>query len=764
MCWLAPARKGCWRQRGLSILEVMLILLLISSALVAAYLGLRASAPAQQATEQSRELEQADEFLIAFVAANNRLPCPDVDNDGVEDCNSSAQKGRLPYRTLGMEGTQFSPGLGKLQYLVQRTASVDLTQLANLNNLFEPIGLNSDATPPDFSGQWAGNNAPLKNYGTTADFCQGLVNGAAQTLTSAQAQAHGPNGAIALAYALVHPGTRDADGDGNFFDGYNATDPNGVDARSRSASPTTYDDQVYYRNYRSLETALDCPRFIASENGVALAAQVIDDVKSIKEANIQSAKQAIATNVVSALLTTWTAITAGTEIATAITGIATSSAALAAAIASCIVLVGCAEIPVWTAALAAFTSAQVAATIAAVASGVAIAGYVAAAAWSAWVMVQAGGSTGETPAIDLDAAIAQAQANYQTAVSAAAKAQTDLNKANSGLDNATSQYQSDLNRLNSALNLPPNTVLCGDSPTFTTLFTQLQAAAQALLSAQNNLAQAKQAYDQAKLYNSTTPPPALDNSATIKALQDQLDNTPPSDTATRTALQNQIDLLKNPPPPSTTSSQVGQITTQIDSLTAQINDTQTQISNTTDPTQLANLTAQLTSLQDQRSQLQGQLATLTPDLSVAQQNYDNAVQAQTDAQTAYNTARKNIDASVDQGFAVYCDADGKPVGAVIFDKGAISQVLTALYGGPDLLKGGYLADGSYFKLQRATEAQQSAADQKGKADQQVTQQQETLDNLRAMATGGASFSGDMNHIFEGGDAILNAVDLRGGIQ
>lgn len=43
----------------------------------------------------------ADQALTGFLAANHRLPCPDTDNNGLENCGGAAT-GRLPLVTLGL--------------------------------------------------------------------------------------------------------------------------------------------------------------------------------------------------------------------------------------------------------------------------------------------------------------------------------------------------------------------------------------------------------------------------------------------------------------------------------------------------------------------------------------------------------------------------------------------------------------------------------------------------------------------------------------
>ncbi|MBR7800861.1 type II secretion system protein [Undibacterium fentianense] len=46
-------------------------------------------------------LKIADDAIVGFIAAKHRLPCPDTNSDGLENCGSDLV-GKLPYKTLGL--------------------------------------------------------------------------------------------------------------------------------------------------------------------------------------------------------------------------------------------------------------------------------------------------------------------------------------------------------------------------------------------------------------------------------------------------------------------------------------------------------------------------------------------------------------------------------------------------------------------------------------------------------------------------------------
>jgi hypothetical protein len=107
-----------------------------------------------------------------------------------------------------MEGSQAGAGAGQLLYLVQ-VGAVDLTLAASDNNRFEPMAYDDSVSDAELAANpvlaYRGTLAQ-KNSGTTADFCQGLITGAAAAAGSGQAVVGGASESpVAVAYALVHP-------------------------------------------------------------------------------------------------------------------------------------------------------------------------------------------------------------------------------------------------------------------------------------------------------------------------------------------------------------------------------------------------------------------------------------------------------------------------------------------------------------------------------------------------------------------------------
>jgi prepilin-type N-terminal cleavage/methylation domain-containing protein len=117
-----PALITYSRQRGFSIIEMAVVLLVITLLLGSLLVPLATQVEQRQVSETERALEEIREALLGFAAAKGYLPCPDratggtggandTANDGVEDFNAAGNctapngEGNLPWATLGVVGT-----------------------------------------------------------------------------------------------------------------------------------------------------------------------------------------------------------------------------------------------------------------------------------------------------------------------------------------------------------------------------------------------------------------------------------------------------------------------------------------------------------------------------------------------------------------------------------------------------------------------------------------------------------------------------------
>ena len=101
------------RAQGFTLIEIAVVLVIVGLLLGGLLLPLGTQQEARRIGATQEALDEAREALFGYAVANGSLPCPDTDNDGVEDplagaCN--AQEGELPWATLGTPGNDAVAG------------------------------------------------------------------------------------------------------------------------------------------------------------------------------------------------------------------------------------------------------------------------------------------------------------------------------------------------------------------------------------------------------------------------------------------------------------------------------------------------------------------------------------------------------------------------------------------------------------------------------------------------------------------------------
>jgi prepilin-type N-terminal cleavage/methylation domain-containing protein len=96
------------KQRGFTLIEIAVVLTIIGIVLGGFLMPLGAQIEKGQRKNTEKNLLAIVEALLGFTMASNRLPCPDVDGDGLEDRQGSPlqcqqTRGSLPYATLATE-------------------------------------------------------------------------------------------------------------------------------------------------------------------------------------------------------------------------------------------------------------------------------------------------------------------------------------------------------------------------------------------------------------------------------------------------------------------------------------------------------------------------------------------------------------------------------------------------------------------------------------------------------------------------------------
>lgn len=440
LCRMREAARQREATRGFGLLEVMLMLLVLGAAVAGGFLYMKATEASREAAVQQQLLAQADRYLVGFAAKNYRLPCPDSNNNGVEDggeCAAGAV-GALPFRTLGLEGTDVQRRLGQFTYSVGTAAN-----LTAAGDYYNPANWEGDAYA----------------FGAIngADFCATLAAG------------------VAPAYTLSAASTLNT---------------------SDQASAA----QTLSRRTDELSVSTGCALLNMSLETLARAKDMVDEVEQQKEDTVQAAIISSTMNGIATILTIVNVVMGAMDMAAAVAVLATAIGVLSAAIAACVVLVGCAEIPHAAATVAA---ASIAVALAGVSIGLNVASAISQAVATGLalaVLVKANGLTGDST-VDLTAAIAQAdataadaaakatqrEAEAVTARTAATNAQTALATTWTNLLNSAHAYVAEANAATNPVGTRATTMNDSLLVTVQTRANALELAKQAVVQAQTDL-------------------------------------------------------------------------------------------------------------------------------------------------------------------------------------------------------------------------------------------------------------------------------------
>lgn len=263
------------RQRGFGLLQVMLVLMLAAVAVAAASLLLNAKRPADQASNQQQYLRWADEGLIAYAAANGRLPCPATSwnedpSSVLENCvadgsaGSPQAVGYLPIAALP-GAPEMGAGAGPIRYSVSRgVIAADSTGSQNRQPALSDTG---DAyIPSNEQGEQFDDYAdPSEGVGNGLDFCaalgQNAISGATSDAYATTTDARGNS--YNVAYGLVAAGIT-----GNANTRFDSASSVALPSPAK-ASDVDYDDRARVRTFAELAPLVGCRQYAAT--GIAEA-------------------------------------------------------------------------------------------------------------------------------------------------------------------------------------------------------------------------------------------------------------------------------------------------------------------------------------------------------------------------------------------------------------------------------------------------------------------------------------------------------------
>lgn len=240
------------RQRGFSLLELALGLVAMGLVGAVAWALVARMAPLAGGETIAARLLVAEHAVQGFALARHRLPCPDRDDDGSEDCAAASIEGRLPWRTLGLPRDA-------LRYGVHRAAVAD-ADLAAAVSRFSPT-LPVDGALANLNG---------------LDFCIGLRN------AQRSAAFGGLAGGLPVAYVLADPGRGDGNADGSLFDAVG-----GSFALPGTPATAASDDHLQAVGFSELATRLGCGQRLGALAGAVRSAAAAADLVAYADGYVQ---------------------------------------------------------------------------------------------------------------------------------------------------------------------------------------------------------------------------------------------------------------------------------------------------------------------------------------------------------------------------------------------------------------------------------------------------------------------------------------------
>ena len=313
------------KQFGFSLWELSIVMLIMIGLFVALINVMPYIVKREHVELDNSILVKMDDQLMGFIATFNRLPCPDNNNNGLENCGGSNSTGTIPYKTLGLNEDYAGIGSIPVRYAVFRNSGIG-ADLANITDLFNPTDSHATVTT-------------LNNI-NGLDFCTAISNAKASSFQSTFAHIILPDGSTkAVPYVIVTAGLANLDGGTSPFEGRNET--NSLDFESANKEHNaSYDDSVFTKTFDELASSLNCDTAQKSLN--LLADAKATHIENLAQAESIKAGATLAAVIIGLQIVVGianTAIAVATVVAAGV-AVAGASVQMGAAIAACIASFG----------------------------------------------------------------------------------------------------------------------------------------------------------------------------------------------------------------------------------------------------------------------------------------------------------------------------------------------------------------------------------------------------------------------------------------
>lgn len=134
---------SCKPQRGFSLVELSVVLVVVGLLLSMAYIVVSKRVGIDLRAKSQQLIQDLNQSLVGFALQHYRLPCPDKNGNGVEQCGTIT--GEFPWKTVGLTFKPVGATNIPLRYGAYQNVAANLVQASNV---FSPILPAQNASSP----------------------------------------------------------------------------------------------------------------------------------------------------------------------------------------------------------------------------------------------------------------------------------------------------------------------------------------------------------------------------------------------------------------------------------------------------------------------------------------------------------------------------------------------------------------------------------------------------------------------------------------